>query len=282
MISQDFRQFPVVTNQAQSIARSLFKRQYFALALLLLLFIPIAVLAAWGLHHSRPSYANYQFFSKDGKEYAVCNFIDVGKATMATLCIDAQPDSISRKSYSIKSIRFPESPMPSNKKSQTEKYLRVGEENGRTWVVKQFDSTTLVLFQIEFTSVLATTSVIELGEQVSGIRGVFICNGKLVLLINNRLEMRDAISGQVLDSLATQTSTKTDLIPMQGTRNVFTFDAVANKATMYEVGDDTFRPIQNGTPWTPKSLKRATKCLSQVYFRMVQRSKFEVPRKVPW
>ena len=79
------------------------------LVLLLVLLVPIGFLAAWGVHHTRSNVGGHIVFSKDGKEYLACQWLNQRYIQFGTLCIDSEPKSSSRDSFSIKATRTQES-----------------------------------------------------------------------------------------------------------------------------------------------------------------------------
>ena len=227
------------------------------LALLLVLLVPIGFLAAWGVHHTRSNVGGHIVFSKDGKEYLACQWVNQRYIQFGTLCFDSEPKSSPRDNFSIKTTRSQESINSQNSRSLSENLLGLGIEDGIGWIALRTGDTSARICRFNLTNAEPVqTNSIEFDAIISSTYRVLLIGGKLIQMIGAELEIREISTGKVLDSVATQMGPRSYFYPLPGTPNFLILDGSTNSAELFATSGERLHCIQKWKALQTQSFQR--------------------------
>ena len=222
------------------------KSRLLKLVLLLLLLVPLGVLAASAVHHTRPSGGGHLFFSKEGKEYLACEWTNNKYTRFGTIDIESEPTSSPRASFSSKTTWLDRPISSPNPIRWSKDLLGLGIENGIGWITFRTGDTSAAIHQFDLTNnEPAQTNSIDFGESISGDSRMFLVDRKLIRGPHEQLELWDISKGRLLDSIATPVGAKSYVNGVQGTKNILVIDRGSNFAGLYGSDNESLRLIQD-------------------------------------
>ncbi len=223
----------------------LHKNRPLILFLWLLLIIPIGYLAILGIHHTRSQGGGQLFFSRNGRDFFACEWVSNKYFRFDTLCLDSEPTTSPRDSFSIKTARTHQDTNTQNTRSWTKDLLGLGLDEGIGWGIFRTGETSATAYQFDLTNAEpAKISCIEFGTSISSTFRMLIIDDKLIRVFGEQLEMWDISTGIVLDSIATPMGPKSYFYQLPGTRNFLVLDTSTNSTELYETNNENLHSIQ--------------------------------------
>jgi len=233
------------------------KKRSLKLVLMLLLLIPLGYLAAYAVHHTRPSSGGHLFLSKQGKDYLACEWVSNKYARFGTIDIESEPTSFPRDSFSSETTRLQRPISWLYSKRWTEDLLGLGIEKGIGWIAFRTGDTSAAIHQFNLTNnEPAQTNSIDFGESISGDSRMLLVDGKLIRGPHEQLELWDISKGLLLDSIATPGGPKSYVYGVQGTTNILVIDRGYNFAGLYGSDNESLHLIQEWKTLHTKSFQR--------------------------
>jgi hypothetical protein len=206
--------------------------------LLVLLLLPIGYLASLSVQLTRPEQVGYQFFSKDGVEYVTCSqLLSDASIKWSTLAIDGEPKSTSGNWFSTKKIK------PKSNAAYAFSYL---SDDGRGFEIYSGDGSS-ILYEYElYNDKPVKVTDIEFLAPVSYHQSDFncVCNGRLVRMTADQLELRDVSTGEVLDAVPLQMVPKSFICHVPYTQSFLVVDNSSAILRKYDVSGDKLNLIQ--------------------------------------